>query len=218
MTRVPVIVVIQQLQTNHRLSAKFLLRRGFVEPVLKVRKSLKDRMEIATVHWSCWSSYYVINSLIQLVIHSNYTTRSYSTISQLSRSKPQSRCLLDILPFELPFSFISHLHRCWRGQDKFLTIAYKRLQLQLCDDVDKLCVPKHEESQWTKESSHCHNVTMSEFSFQKTWRVTMKGRCKSPKMQNSWAGTVTFEISRFFCNRCMWRNGKIQKKQNFTKM
>jgi hypothetical protein len=50
MTRVPVIVVIQQLQTNHRLSAKFLLRRGFVEPVLKVRKSLKDRMEIATVH------------------------------------------------------------------------------------------------------------------------------------------------------------------------
>ena len=50
MTRVNVIVVIQQLQTKLRLSAKFLLRRGFVEPVLKVRKSLKDRMEIAAIH------------------------------------------------------------------------------------------------------------------------------------------------------------------------
>jgi hypothetical protein len=50
MTRVHVIVVIQQLQTKHRLRAKFLLRRGFVEPVLKVRKSLKDRMEITTIH------------------------------------------------------------------------------------------------------------------------------------------------------------------------
>ncbi len=45
MTRVNVIVVIQQLQTKHRLSAKFLLCA-----VLKVRKSLKDRMEIATIH------------------------------------------------------------------------------------------------------------------------------------------------------------------------
>ncbi len=83
MTRVHVIVI-QQLQTKHRLSAKFLLRRGFVKPVLlKVRMSLKDRMEIATIHWSCCSSYCVINSLIQLVIHSNFTTRSYSTISNL---------------------------------------------------------------------------------------------------------------------------------------
>ncbi len=45
MTRVNVIVVIQQLQTFVEEPVRFV-----EEPVRKLRKSLKDRMEIATIH------------------------------------------------------------------------------------------------------------------------------------------------------------------------